>query len=176
MPVSHHALMICFAILHHCLTVAVNKLHKHFDKNDVQLTKVPLLEGGTHLQRQGFEENVSAGGVHGDDVRPCFIVDRVHCFDSGALIFVCAHCVVGHIRHDGQKRRKSGWVCFGRAAQKSRFLVADAGSLHLCAQQIWKRSSIRDWRFGIPWIGSRACGSPAFMSAGEVSIIVDIMM
>jgi hypothetical protein len=43
-------------------------------------------------------------------------------------------------------------------------------------QQWWKRSSIRDWRVLIPWMGSRACGNPIFMSMREVSIIVDMMM
>jgi hypothetical protein len=38
----------------------------------------------------------------------------------------------------------------GGAAQKSRFIVADAGDLCVCMQQQrWKRSLIRDWRVGI---------------------------
>jgi hypothetical protein len=38
----------------------------------------------------------------------------------------------------------------GGAAQKSRFIVADAGDLCVCTQQQrWKTSSIRDWRVGI---------------------------
>jgi hypothetical protein len=58
----------------------------------------------------------------------------------------------------------------GGAAQKSRFIDAGAGDLCICVeQQMWKRSSIRDWSVGIPWIGSRASGNPAFMSAREVS-------
>jgi hypothetical protein len=65
----------------------------------------------------------------------------------------------------------------GGAAQKSRFIDAGAGDLCICVeQQMWKRSSIRDWSVGIPWIGSRASGNPAVMSAREVFIIVDMMM
>jgi hypothetical protein len=64
----------------------------------------------------------------------------------------------------------------GGAAQKSRFLVADAGDLCVCVQpQRWKRKLIRDWRVGIPWMGSRACGNLVFISEREVSIIVDMM-
>jgi hypothetical protein len=65
----------------------------------------------------------------------------------------------------------------GGAAQKSRFIVAEAGDLCVCAQQQrWKISSIRDRRVGIPWIGSRACGNPTFMSVREVFVMVDMMM
>ncbi len=65
----------------------------------------------------------------------------------------------------------------GGAAQKSKFKVADAGDLCVCShQQRSKRSSIRNWRVGIPWIGSRACVNPVFMSVREVSVIVDMMM
>jgi hypothetical protein len=39
----------------------------------------------------------------------------------------------------------------GGAAQKSRFMVADAGDLCICTQpQRCKRSLIRDWKVGIP--------------------------
>jgi hypothetical protein len=39
----------------------------------------------------------------------------------------------------------------GGAAQKSRFMVADAGDLCFCTQrQRWKRILIRDWRVRIP--------------------------
>jgi hypothetical protein len=34
----------------------------------------------------------------------------------------------------------------------------------------------RDWRVRITWIGFGACGNPAFMSAREVSVKVDMMM
>ncbi len=64
----------------------------------------------------------------------------------------------------------------GGAAQKSRFIVADAGDLCVCAQrQRWKRSLIWDWRVGIPWMGSGACRNPVFKSAREVSVIMDLM-
>jgi hypothetical protein len=64
----------------------------------------------------------------------------------------------------------------GGAVQKCSFMVADAGDLCVCTQQQrWKRSSIRDWRVGIPWMGSGACGNPVFMSAREVSVVVDMM-
>ena len=42
-------------------------------------------------------------------------------------------------------------------------------------QHMWNNSSIRDSSMGIPWIGSGAKGSPAFMSAREVSIAVDMV-
>jgi hypothetical protein len=65
----------------------------------------------------------------------------------------------------------------GGAAQKSRFIVADTGDLCVCTQQQrWKRSSIRDWRVGISWMGSRACRNFVFMSTREVLVIVDMMM
>jgi hypothetical protein len=63
------------------------------------------------------------------------------------------------------------------AAQKSRFIVVDAGDCWVWAQrQRWKSSSIRDWSVGIPWIGLGAGGNPAFMSAREVSIRPDMLI
>jgi hypothetical protein len=50
MPVGCHALTVCFGIFCHCLTVVVNKPHKHIDEKNVWLAKAPLLEGGVHLQ------------------------------------------------------------------------------------------------------------------------------
>jgi hypothetical protein len=41
---------------------------------------------------------------------------------------------------------------------------------------MWNSSSIRDSSVGIPWIGSGAKGNPAFMSAREVSIAVDMVI
>lgn len=35
---------------------------------------------------------------------------------------------------------------------------------------------MRDLSVGIPWIGSGAIGNPAFMSAREVSIAVDMVL
>ncbi len=36
MPVSHHALTVCFAILYHSLSIVVDKPHEHIDKNNVR--------------------------------------------------------------------------------------------------------------------------------------------
>jgi hypothetical protein len=64
----------------------------------------------------------------------------------------------------------------GGAAQKSRFIVGDAGDLCICVQQQrWKERLISDWRVGIPWMGSGVCGNPVFMSARGVSVIADMI-
>ena len=61
--------------------------------------------------------------------------------------------------------------------QKRRFIVSDAGEQCVWPHQhIWNNSSIRDLRVGIPWIGSGAKGNPAFMSAREVFIVVDMVI
>jgi hypothetical protein len=41
---------------------------------------------------------------------------------------------------------------------------------------MWNSSSIRDLSMGIPWIGLCEKGDPAFMSAREVSIAVDMVI
>jgi hypothetical protein len=109
----------------------------------------------------------------------------MRCFCRGTVVVVGARCVVGNIGDLGQERSKGIGVRFcgeesvyiARSAQKSRFVVADAGDCWVWAQrQRWKSSLIRDWSVGIPWIGSGAGGNPAFMFAREVSIRPDILI
>jgi hypothetical protein len=48
-PIGSHALLVCLAILSHCLTVLVDKPEEEVDKDNIRLLKVPLLEGSAHL-------------------------------------------------------------------------------------------------------------------------------
>jgi hypothetical protein len=41
---------------------------------------------------------------------------------------------------------------------------------------MWNNSSIRDLSVGVSWIGSGTKGNPAFMSARDVSIAVDMVI
>jgi hypothetical protein len=66
---------------------------------------------------------------------------------------------------------------FSGQVQKRRFIALDADKRCIWAQrQRWNNNSIRDCRLGIPWIGSGADGIPAFMSAREVSVVVDMVI
>ena len=61
--------------------------------------------------------------------------------------------------------------------KKRRLIVLDAGEQCVWAHRhMWNSSSIRDSSVGIPWVGSGAKGNPAFMSAREVSIAVDMVI
>ncbi len=65
----------------------------------------------------------------------------------------------------------------GGAAQKSKFIVADAGDRCIWAQpHRQKRSLIKDCRLRMPWIGTGAGRNPVFMSANEVCVLVAMVM
>ncbi len=49
MPLSSHALAICFTVFIGRLAIMVDKPYEHLDKDNVGLAEVPLLEGRTDL-------------------------------------------------------------------------------------------------------------------------------
>jgi hypothetical protein len=44
-------------------------------KDNVWFAEAPLLEGGAYPNRNGIEEDIGEGSIHGDDVSPCFFVE-----------------------------------------------------------------------------------------------------
>jgi hypothetical protein len=72
MPVGGHPLAICVPIFRRRRTVVLREPLEHVNKDNVWLAEAPLLEGGTHPNQYGVEENVCEGSIHGDDVSPYF--------------------------------------------------------------------------------------------------------
>jgi hypothetical protein len=60
---------------------------------------VPLLEGGTHPDRYGIEEDIIENSIHGNDVSPCFSVEGMFCMSCSADIFVATIVVVRYFVH-----------------------------------------------------------------------------
>ena len=48
-----------------------------------------MLEGGAYPNRNGVEEDIDEGSVHGDDVSPCFLVEGMfHTSCRGVILLV----------------------------------------------------------------------------------------
>ena len=46
------------------------------------------MEGGAYPNRNGIEEDIGEGSIHGDDVSPCFFVEGMFCTSCSVVIFV----------------------------------------------------------------------------------------